>query len=253
MRKLISIIIATYNAGSTLESCLKSIIAQKNDLIELLIIDGKSSDNTLKIVNAYRNQIDIFISEKDKGIYDAWNKGIVLANGQWIMFIGADDILYSDVLEGYIDFIRLNGDRVNRMDLITAKSEYVDLIIELIKIIGEPYVWNRYRRNMMIAHGTTLHNRALFDEIGLYDINYKICADYELLMRKGEGIQGLFLDKIIMKFKIGGASFSYNCLLETYKIRDKYKTVSPFLNCMLFLRRLLSLWVKKIMFTTKEI
>ena len=108
MRKLISIIIATYNAGSTLESCLKSIIAQKNDLIELLIIDGKSSDNTLKIVNAYRNQIDIFISEKDKGIYDAWNKGIVLANGQWIMFIGADDILYSDVLEGYIDFIRLN-------------------------------------------------------------------------------------------------------------------------------------------------
>ena len=72
-------------------------------------------------------------------------------------------------------------------------------------------------------------------------------------MRKGEGIQGLFLDKIIMKFKIGGASFSHNCLLETYKIRDKYKTVSPFLNCMLFLRRLLSLWVKKIMFTTKEI
>ena len=135
MRKLISIIIATYNAGSTLESCLKSIIAQKNDLIELLIIDGKSSDNTLKIVNAYRNQIDIFISEKDKGIYDAWNKGIVLANGQWIMFIGADDILYSDVLEGYIDFIRLNGDRVNRMDLITAKSEYVDLKGELIKII----------------------------------------------------------------------------------------------------------------------
>lgn len=134
MRKLISIIIATYNAGSTLESCLKSIIAQKNDLIELLIIDGKSSDNTLKIVNAYRNQIDIFISEKDKGIYDAWNKGIVLANGQWIMFIGADDILYSDVLEGYIDFIRLNGDRVNRMDLITAKSEYVDLKGELIKI-----------------------------------------------------------------------------------------------------------------------
>ena len=149
MRKLISIIIATYNAGSTLESCLKSIIAQKNDLIELLIIDGKSSDNTLKIVNAYRNQIDIFISEKDKGIYDAWNKGIVLANGQWIMFIGADDILYSDVLEGYIDFIRLNGDRVNRMDLITAKSEYVDLKGELIKIIGEPYVWNRYRRNMI--------------------------------------------------------------------------------------------------------
>ena len=120
-----------------MESCLKSIIAQKNDLIELLIIDGKSSDNTLKIVNAYRNQIDIFISEKDKGIYDAWNKGIVLANGQWIMFIGADDILYSDVLEGYIDFIRLNGDRVNRMDLITAKSEYVDLKGELIKIIGE--------------------------------------------------------------------------------------------------------------------
>ena len=104
--KLLSIIIATYNAGNTLDACLTSITKQKSSEIELLIIDGGSSDKTLDIIHSYGDKIDVLISEPDKGIYDAWNKGISHATGAWIMFIGADDILVENSLSPYIQYVK---------------------------------------------------------------------------------------------------------------------------------------------------
>ena len=101
----ISIVIATYNASATLERCLKSIIPQMNDEIELIIIDGKSNDGTKEILNRYIEWISYTISEKDSGVYDAWNKGIKVAKGDWVMFIGADDILLPNALNVYIQTI----------------------------------------------------------------------------------------------------------------------------------------------------
>lgn len=249
MRKEISIVIATYNAGKTLKKCLNSIISQKGDDIELIIIDGQSKDNTLTIINKYHSYIDQWISEKDKGIYDAWNKGIKLSTGRWIMFVGADDDILSGVLPKYAEFARSVDDSY---DLISAKAEFVDLKGKLVKILGEPYKWNRYRYNMNISHGTTLHNRKLFDEIGFYNIGYKICADYELLMRKGKNIKSKFYDCILMRFKIGGASFSYACQKETFKIRKKYHSVLMVINVFLFMKRCLGIFYKKIIFQTNE-
>ena len=88
MKKIISIIIATYNAEKTLKRCLNSIVSQKKDQLELLIIDGCSTDRTMDIVREFAESIDVIVSEVDKGIYDAWNKGIRLATGEWIMFLG---------------------------------------------------------------------------------------------------------------------------------------------------------------------
>ena len=87
----ISIIIATFNAELRLSRCLDSIISQKTEEIELLIIDGGSVDGTLKLIDSYKGCIDFVLTEKDNGIYDAWNKGIRQAKGEWIMFLGADD------------------------------------------------------------------------------------------------------------------------------------------------------------------
>lgn len=103
--KLLSIIIATYNAGNTLNTCLTSIVEQKSSEIELLIIDGGSTDNTLDIAHSYGDKIDVLISEPDKGIYDAWNKGISYSTGHWIMFIGADDILVDNSLLPYMQYV----------------------------------------------------------------------------------------------------------------------------------------------------
>ncbi|MBP9970812.1 MAG: glycosyltransferase, partial [Paludibacteraceae bacterium] len=99
----ISIIIATYNASKTLNRCLDSIVSQKNSEVELIIIDGGSTDETLSVINSYSSDIDYVLSEKDNGLYDAWNKGIKAAKGDWIMFLGADDQLLSNALEKYIE------------------------------------------------------------------------------------------------------------------------------------------------------
>lgn len=106
MKKIISIIIATYNAEKTLKRCLNSIVSQKKDQLELLIIDGCSTDRTMDIVREFAESIDVIVSEVDKGIYDAWNKGIRLATGEWIMFLGADDYLLEGAMNVYWNYLK---------------------------------------------------------------------------------------------------------------------------------------------------
>ena len=97
----ISIIIATWNAEKTLRRCLDSIIPQLTDETELIIIDGGSKDSTNEIINSYGNNVAVHLSEPDKGVYDAWNKGIKTSHGEWIMFIGADDTLCPNAIQVY--------------------------------------------------------------------------------------------------------------------------------------------------------
>ena len=92
---LISIIIPVFNAGKTLQSTIESILGQCYKNIELIIVDGESVDNTKDIIAQYKKNIDIFICEKDNGIYDAMNKGIIAANGDWLLFLGGDDVLFN--------------------------------------------------------------------------------------------------------------------------------------------------------------
>ena len=248
MNPIVSLIIATYNAEKTLPECLFAFEQQKTEDIEIIVVDGKSTDGTLGII---KNSaiIDLYVSEKDNGIYDAWNKGIKMAHGDWIMFVGSDDEILPNVLCDYVKFAKTVSKDV---DIITAKSRFVDLDGKLIKEIGRPYSWEEYRHNMEIAHGTTLHNRRLFNEIGLYDINFRICADYELLMRKGANIKSVFYNDNLMNFVVGGASFSYKCQLETYMIRRKYKSVNQLRNICLFLKRCAGITLNRIIYKTHE-
>ncbi len=97
-RKLFSIISATYNCGPKLELTIESVLSQKTDLFEFIIVDGGSTDGTLEILKKYEGRVK-FVSEKDRGVYDALNKGIDLAEGKYLYFLGAGDILRKDILE----------------------------------------------------------------------------------------------------------------------------------------------------------
>jgi len=246
--KQISIIIATYNASTTIIKCLESIASQKTDDCELLIIDGNSSDDTINIVKSYGELVDCFISEPDTGVYDAWNKGIKMSQGEWIMFIGADDILLPNAVDNYLNVLRHNVE-ANKVDYICSKNEYVDKNEKLLRIFGEEPSWNKMRKMMVAAHVASLHNRnRLFNEIGLYDLNFKICADYELLLRKGNRLRYLFVPNFIARMAVGGVSFSTKAIVETYRIRAKHHSVVPLINVLLFLTN----WVAFVLFVIRK-
>lgn len=235
MNKIITIIIATYNASKTLERCLNSIIPQLTTKCELIIVDGKSTDSTMKIVEKYSKYINLSISEKDKGIYDAWNKGIQKANGEWIMFIGADDKLLPDAISYYIEVIRKTNN-IEKYDYICANNEYLDSHSQFMKEIGGKPYWNIMKRKMNATHVASLHNKKnLFNTIGFYDLKYRICADYELLLRKGNKLKYIYLPHRIAQMQVGGMSFSTKAIYETYLIRKQHQTVSIITNLLLFI------------------
>ncbi|MGJ1378235.1 glycosyltransferase family 2 protein [Sphingobacterium multivorum] len=233
----ISIIIATYNAGVCIERCLNSIVPQLNDDTELLIIDGNSKDNTVSIVEKYNSSISYFVSENDSGIYDAWNKGICKAKGEWIMFIGADDILLPNAINSYLAVIEKTPS-INGFDYICAQNEYIDNTGNLLKIMGTYPSWKIMRRTMGAAHVASLHSkRNLFDSVGLYNFqDFSICSDYELLLRKGSKLNSIFVPVHIARMQVGGMSFSDKAIVEAYQIRAKHKTVPVWINKLLLLR-----------------
>lgn len=249
--KQISIIIATFNAANTLERCLQSIISQKQKEIELLVIDGGSTDGTLTIIEQYREQIDFFLSESDRGLYDAWNKGIHVAQGEWMWFIGADDYILPYAISTYLSFLHNHSKELSNLDLITAEENLVDLTGRKIKTIGKPFCWNEYRKLMLIAHGVTLHHRNLYTHYGNYDLNFPICADYEFLFRKGANIRSLHIPQTMLSFAIGGASYSWQSYVESFRIKQKYRAVSWLTNVYLFMRQVLSKVLKDLRYTTR--
>lgn len=230
----ISIIIATYNAEKHLQKCIDSIVSQDKKMTELIIIDGNSRDNTLNVIKDNEEHINYWVSEPDMGIYDAWNKGINKASGEWMLFIGADDVLIKSSLKHYFNVI--NSIDAKCYDYISARNQYVDVDGKLIKVFGAPADWNGMRYKMTAAHVASLHNRKLFEEIGGYKISYKICADYELLLRKREELKHLFVPFEIARMQVGGTSFTSKALLETFKIRKQHRTVSRVMNNFLLLR-----------------
>ena len=234
--KKISIIIATYNAGKVLLRCLDSIRPQKTDEIELLIIDGNSKDNTMELVNANSDIIDFHVSEPDMGIYDAWNKGIKAATGEWILFLGADDQLMPNAISVYLEYLSI--DLTDNIDIISAKAKMVDSKGNVVCVFGKQFIWDEFRKNMLFSHGTTLHASKFLKENGAFDLDYKICADYEYFMRNGNKIKSQFIDKVLIVFQVGGASATFAGQIETFRIRKKYNSVSILLNIMLTFRRM---------------
>lgn len=190
----LTIILATLNAGATIERCLQSVADQSYQNYELIIQDGVSCDDTLKKVERFTSLIDMNVeSSRDGGIYGAWNKALARARGEWVMFIGADDYFPSDcTLADLLAFA--SGEEA---DLITVRNAEVDDGCKVIRVYGEPWVWDRFRRFMSICHVGLLHRKSLFDCHGRFDEQFRIAGDYEFLMRIGKQITAVDYDKVV--------------------------------------------------------
>ena len=202
-----SIITAVFNAENLLGELLESILSQTFNDYEIILIDGDSKDNTVQVIKKYENNVAYWVSEPDKGIYDAWNKGVMQATGEWIMFLGADDKLLPDALESYAGFL----DQYEGQDkplYISSRMEILDLNKKLIRVKGWPWEWPFFLKEMTVAHPGSIHSRRLFDTYGLFDISYRSSGDYELLLRPRQMLRGAFLNKITVKMQEGGMSDS---------------------------------------------
>ena len=220
-RPMISLITATFNSGKTLEKTIQSVINQSYKDFEYIIIDNVSQDDTIKIIQKYENHISSFISEPDRGIYEAWNKGVQRAMGEWIAFLGSDDVLYPDALEKYALCLSQNPD-INfissRIVLYWGEKK--------IRTIGEKWDWKKFQHKMNIAHVGALHHKSLFETYGLFNPSFRIVGDYEFLLRVGKNLKPGFLPDTTVEMQIGGASWLNKKTLQECrkaKIANKIK------------------------------
>jgi glycosyltransferase len=203
----ISIITATYNNEKTIEQTIQSVINQTYQDIEYIVIDGNSSDNTLKIVDKYRNKISHIISEADKGMYDALNKGIMKATGNIIGFLHADDF-YSEntILEKVEHTFKVYGTQSVYGDLDYVAQENPEKIIRKWK--SGKFEFDELKKGWMPPHPTFFVLRDVYWKYGFFDLKYKIASDYDLMLRflGKHKISTAYLPEVLVKMRWGGKS-----------------------------------------------
>lgn len=218
---LISVVIAVYNGKATLQQCLDSVTQQTYVHTELIVVDGGSTDSTVDLIEANSQRIAYWISEPDRGIYNAWNKALAQAKGDWICFLGADDYFRdAQVLARMAEqLVLVQPDiRVVYGQIMLLNNNDAELYA-----VGEPWahIKGRFRQFMCVPHPAAMHRRGLFVEHGNFDETFRIAGDYELLLRELKTNDALFIEGIVMTaMRQGGVSTDpSNTLLGLREVR----------------------------------
>ncbi|WP_400087443.1 glycosyltransferase family 2 protein [Yoonia sp. R78084] len=222
----LSIIIATYNCARTLEDCLTSIFEQTYPHIEVVVADGASTDGTLDILRSYSGKLGNWISEPDRGLYDALNKAIDRTTGDWIYVMGADDTLHApNIIEQAMKQL-VNLDETTMIAYGAINYVYGD---------GRQKIWGprweiakrHVRSRMPIPHQGVFHARSLFDRFGGFDTELQIAGDYKIIIQSLTIAEPVFLENLcIANHHEGGKSSlrenRIKSLMEVRKIQIDY-------------------------------
>lgn len=198
-----SIIIPTYNSALTVQKCIESILNQTYKNFEILIIDGVSTDNTIEIIRLYNDSRINILSEPDKGIYDAMNKGIKVAKGEWTYFIGSDDSFYDENVLEYI-FAEINKQKV---DVIYGNV----LMAETNKIYDGEFDNEKFLKGDLICHQAIFYRKKIHYDLGFYNTKYKVLADHNLNLKWffSKKHKHAYINRIIANYSINGFSSDY--------------------------------------------
>ncbi|ASW76168.1 family 2 glycosyl transferase [Chryseobacterium piperi] len=204
----ISIITVCWNSEKYLKTAIESILNQSYNNIEYIIIDGGSTDNTLNIIKSYEPLFEgrmRWISEKDNGIYDAMNKGLTMATGDILGLLNSDDFYIS---QNSIEKI-VNGFITNKVDSVFADLYYVKEQ-DTDKIVRKWKTGNRksFIKGWHPAHPCFFVKKEIYEKYGLFDLKYKIAADFEIMLRflEKNKISSFYLEEFILKMRLGGES-----------------------------------------------
>ncbi|WP_429051464.1 glycosyltransferase family 2 protein [Aeromonas veronii] len=203
----VSIITATYNSAVTIHDTLASLESQTYPDIEYIIVDGASKDNTLEVINNNCTRVSKIISEPDRGIYDALNKGIAAATGDIVGFLHSDDLLAYP--EAIADLVHVFS--VGEYDAVYADLEYVQQndISKVVRLWQSgKYNKKKLKYGWMPAHPTFYMRRRCYQKFNDFDLNYKIAADYDSILRYlwRENVRAGYLPQVLIKMRVGGIS-----------------------------------------------
>lgn len=225
----VSLITACYNTAATIRTAMESVFAQKGVEVEYIVVDGGSTDGTVEIVEEFsrKERKDGFefkwISEKDRGMYDAINKGIKMATGDVVGILNADDML-----EGEDTLAHVAGgfNRIERVDCVYADVRFVkDDLKTTVRYYGASH-WRPWMHNWgyMPPHPSVYIRREVFERLGGYKLGYQISADFELMVRFlcRNRIRTTYLPESVVKMRMGGKStknWKANVLLNVENVR----------------------------------
>ena len=214
----VSIITVVFNGEDFLEQTIQSVLSQSYKNIEYIIIDGESTDKTIEIVKKYEDRIAYWTSEKDRGIYDAMNKGILKATGELVGIINSDDFYSENTsVENIVKAYQNNG----KPDILYGNMKFFNPDTNQFKIIYPST--STLKTDMTLNHPTCFLKGELY-KCKLFDINFKICADYDLILFfYTSGKKLLYIDKMITTMRIGGASDNFKLSTkEVFMVQKKY-------------------------------
>ncbi|WP_277120764.1 glycosyltransferase family 2 protein [Bacteroides ndongoniae] len=177
-----SVITVCYNAQATIEDTIQSVIAQTYHHVEYIIVDGASKDRTLSIINRYRDRITTVVSEPDKGLYDAMNKGLRLATGDYVCFLNAGDSFHEDdTLQQMVHTLR---ELTELPDVLYGETALVDAEGHFVRMrrlqAPEHLTWHSFRQGMLVCHQAFFAKRTLAEP---YDLRYRFSADFDWCIR----------------------------------------------------------------------
>jgi glycosyltransferase involved in cell wall biosynthesis len=200
----ISIITICKNSSKTIVNTIESILSQKSDDVEYIVVDGASTDNTINVVHGFNDAIDTFVSEPDDGISEAFNKGISLAKGEVVGLINSDDSLLPDTIQKVVDYFEEHSDvQVLHGDILLYKGAR---FVKRVKPAGRWwYPW----RLVLFNHPATFVRKSVYDKYGIFSLNFKIAMDVEIYLRwiKSD-VKIRYLEEPLVVMHYGGLSDS---------------------------------------------
>ena len=203
----ISVITVCYNAVDTIAETLESVAAQRYHDVEHIVIDGASTDRTIEIVEHYADTVKQVLSEPDRGVYDAMNKGLALASGEVVGFLNADDVyMHPEVLSKVAEIMADPSLDACYADLIYVDRKHVDRVVR--HWTSREYAPGLFEKGWMPAHPTFFVRKSIYEKFGGFNLRYSLQADFELALRlmRVHGIQTRYVPDVWVRMRMGGMS-----------------------------------------------
>jgi glycosyltransferase involved in cell wall biosynthesis len=244
---LITTVIAVYKNKNGLEKSIKSVIDQSHIEKELIVIDGGSQDGTVDVIHKYEDKIRYWESQRDRGIYQAWNKALNKSKGEWVCFLGSGDYLWHNNVLKDISEILIKSPTYK---IVYGKIASIGNNGTVNSILGDSWTCRSIRMHRMPPHAGTFHSAEMFKTYGFFDETFKIAADYDLMLRELRNNPPLFMpDIIVAGVQDGGVSAKLSnylqLFLEDMRARKNNSICSINAWLSLYYIKMLACWIKR--------